>query len=114
MLFTFSVFFFNVFPSLPIWAGRRLRHLRVEEDLLERLQDCESVREDPVREEEGVEEVDVEESEVGQALEEALGGGVADLGDLERKNGWFRKSYFVVSILMGNLDDNREPHAKSF
>ena len=52
------------------------------EDLLEGLEDCDAVGEHPVGEEERVQEVDVEEAEVGQALQQALRGGVADLRNL--------------------------------
>ena len=60
-------------------------HVRVEEDLLEGLEHGDAVGEDAVGEEEGVEEVNVEEAEVGQPLEEALRGRVADLGNLGRE-----------------------------
>ena len=44
--------------------------------------DLDPVCEDPVGEEEGIEEVDGEEPEVGEPLQQPLGRGVADLGNL--------------------------------
>ena len=66
-------------------AGLGVGGVGVEEDLLEGLEHGDAVGEDAVGEEEGVEEVNVEEAEVREALEETLGGGVADLRDLEGK-----------------------------
>lgn len=63
-------------------AARRVRRVRVKEDFLQRFQHRDGVREDAVRQQEGVQKVDVEEAEVGQSLKEPLRGGVADLGNL--------------------------------
>ncbi len=95
--------YFEKFPSkawlhpkllsfLPCRACWRIRRLRVEENFLESLEDCDGVGEDPVGEEEGVEEVDVQEAKVSQTLKETLRRRVPDLRNLKIK------SYFFIFL----------------
>ena len=99
--------YFKNFPSkalkhselhffLPCRACWRIWRLRVEENFLESLKDCDGVGEYPVGEEEGVEEVDVQETKVRQTLKETLRRCVPDLRNLKIKSNFLCFSRRVV------------------